>query len=320
VNDSAVTGTAASLTRAVGENVGSYNITNGSATLSASGGNYAQSFSTANSPTLAITQAAALAATIANQMKVYGSSDPLAGSIPVNLSGQVIANVTNWNGNVTAINDTTAGKVTATLASITRSAGENVGSYNYTGGVLNPLGGSSSGNYAGANFNVGASVLDINPAALTVTANNQNKILGTTFIFTGNEFTPSGLQFGETIGSVTLTSAGAPAPAPVGPYTIVASAATGGTFSASNYNISYVNGLMTVTSTTPPPPTPPQVSVNNIDELINPILVGLQSLGIGVPPVVESLDCVVGDNNLGTSVDDGVAVSLPHRCVPTILD
>ena len=159
---------------------------------------------------------------------------------------------------------------------------------------------------------------EITPAALSVTANNQNKIFGNTFIFTGNEFTPTGLQFGETIGSVTLTSAGAPAPAPVGPYPILASAATGGTFTASNYNISYVNGLMTVTSTTPPPPTPPQVSVNNLDGLINPILEGLQSLGIGVPPVEELLDCMIGD--LGTPVDDGVAVSLPYRCVPAIPD
>ena len=188
-----------------------------------------------------------------------------------------------------------------------------------SGKTLTPSGSVSDGN-GGANYSVTfANDLTgvINQRALTVTADNQSKLVGNTFIFTGNEFTPTGLQNSETIGSVTLTSAGAPALAPVGPYTIVASAATGGTFSASNYNISYVNGLMTVTSTIPPPPTPPQVSVNNLDEVINPILVGLQSLGIGVP---LSEGCMVGDNNLGTSVDDGVAVSVPHRCVPAIPD
>jgi hypothetical protein len=159
----------------------------------------------------------------------------------------------------------------------------------------------------------------ITAAALSVTANNQNKIFGNTFIFTGNEFTPAGLQNGETIGSVTLASAGAPAPAPVGPYAIMASNATGGTFTASDYNISYVNGLMTVNPVTPP--VTPQALVDPpLDGLINPVLVGLQSLGIGDPLSEGSLNCMVGDNNLGTSVDDGVAVSVPHRCVPTILD
>jgi len=151
-----------------------------------------------------------------------------------------------------------------------------------------------------------------------VTADNQSKLVGNTFIFTGNEFTSSGLQFAETIGSVTLTSAGAPAPAPVGPYPIVASAATGGTFSTSNYTISYVNGLMTVSSVTPPPS--PQPTVDSLDGLVNPILVGLQSLGIGVPPAEGSLECMIESNDFGVAVDDGVAVSLPHRCVPTILD
>jgi len=159
----------------------------------------------------------------------------------------------------------------------------------------------------------------ITAAGLTVTADNQNKLVGNTFIFTGNEFTPTGLQNGETIGSVTLISAGAPAPAPVGSYPIIPSAATGGTFSASNYNISYVNGLMTVTSVTPPtPPAPSPIPVNNLDQVINPVLVGLQSLGIGVPTVEELSDCMIGD--LGTPVDDGVAVSVPHRCVPAIPD
>ena len=287
--------TLASLARTGGENVGSYNILSGTAGGTAIG-NYTPTVNT-NAHVLNITPAGALTGTIANQMKIYGSSDPLAGAIPVSLSGQVNTSVTNWNGNVTAIDDTTAGKVSVTLASIMRNAGENVGSYNYTGGALNPLGGSSSGNYAGATFNVGASVLDITQAALTVTANNQSKTFGTTFTFTGNEFTSAGLQNGETIGSVTLTSAGASSPAPVGPYPIIASAATGGTFSASNYTIGYMNGQLTVTS------------LGLLDGLTNPVLVGLQSLGIGVPPI-----CLGEDYDFDGIAAKDVAARVLRKC------
>ncbi|HMJ49002.1 MAG TPA: MBG domain-containing protein, partial [Burkholderiales bacterium] len=313
VNDSALTSTVTSLSRAVGENVGSYPVTAGSFT--AASANYSLPvFDGSNNPALSITQALGLTATIANQTKVYGSSDPLAATIPVILSGQVNASVTDWNGNVTVINDTTAGKLSATLLSITRNAGENVGSYNYTSGVLNPLGGSSAGNYASASFNPGSSVLDITPASLTVKADNESKPVGNTFVFTGSEFTATGLQFGETIGSVTLTSAGAPAPAPAGTYPIVPSAATGGTFSAGNYNISYVNGVMTVTSVTPPLPLFP--SPNFLGPLFNPIIIGLQSLGIDVPRIVyEALNCIGHSLDAGAIVNNGVAVSLPRRCV-----
>lgn len=91
-------------------------------------------------------------------------------------------------------------------------------------------------------------LLTVNPATLTVTASNQTKTYGQTFNFAGTEFTSSGLQNGETIGSATLTSAGAVNTANVAgsPYAVSASAATGGTFNATNYNINYINGAMTV--------------------------------------------------------------------------
>ncbi len=109
--------------------------------------------------------------------------------------------------------------------------------------------------YVGANLTVTA-------APLTVTASNQTKTYGNTFAFAGTEFTSTGLQNGETIGSVTLTSAGSAAAANVAgsPYAIVASAAAGGTFTASNYAIGYVDGAMTVTQAAapvPPNPNPP---------------------------------------------------------------
>jgi hypothetical protein len=65
--------------------------------------------------------------------------------------------------------------------------------------------------------------------------------------FAGTEFTTVGLVNGNTVTSVTLTSSGAVATAVVSgsPYNIVPSAAVG--TGLTNYNISYVNGSLTVT-------------------------------------------------------------------------
>ncbi len=61
-------------------------------------------------------------------------------------------------------------------------------------------------------------------------------------------FITTGLVKGETIGSVTETSAGAAATAALAgsPYPITPSGATGGSFAASNYTIRYVNGVQAV--------------------------------------------------------------------------
>jgi filamentous hemagglutinin family protein len=95
-----------------------------------------------------------------------------------------------------------------------------------------------------ANANVGS----ITQAPLSVTADNASKTYGQTVSFAGSEFTSSGLQGGETIGSVSLSSTGAAAAAGVSgsPYAIPPSNATGGTFSAGNYSITYNNGSLTI--------------------------------------------------------------------------
>ncbi len=54
------------------------------------------------------------------------------------------------------------------------------------------------------------------------------------------------MQNGESVGSVTLSSSGAINTAATGTYNIIPSVATGGTFTASNYIITYVNGTLTV--------------------------------------------------------------------------
>lgn len=88
----------------------------------------------------------------------------------------------------------------------------------------------------------------ITPKALTITADNQSKTYGQTVAFGSGatQFNSVGLQNNETIGSVTLTCTGSGAAAAGGTYPITPSAATGGTFTASNYAIQYVDGTLTV--------------------------------------------------------------------------
>src|SRR5690606_28765626 len=91
----------------------------------------------------------------------------------------------------------------------------------------------------------GTGTLKINPAVLTITANDATKTYGDATTFTGTEFTASGLQNGEKVGSVNLSSTGSSPTAGVNggtPYAITASNASGGTFDANNYTISYSNG------------------------------------------------------------------------------
>ena len=106
-----------------------------------------------------------------------------------------------------------------------------------TGGTFTP------GNYTITYTN---GTLTVGQATLTITADNTNKIVGETLTFAGTEFTAGGLQNSETVGSVTLTSAGAGAPAPAANYNIVPSAPAGGTFAQTNYSDAFVNGTLTV--------------------------------------------------------------------------
>jgi gliding motility-associated-like protein len=92
---------------------------------------------------------------------------------------------------------------------------------------------------------------DITPAALTITASNKTKTYGQSLVggSGSTDFTSSGLQNSETIGSVTISyTAGAAATAAADTYTdaITASLATDGTFTAGNYDITYVAGNVTV--------------------------------------------------------------------------
>jgi hypothetical protein len=123
---------------------------------------------------------------------------------------------------------------------------------------------------------------DIEPTPLTITASDVNKAFGESPDLTG--FTTTPLVGGETVGSVTLLSDGqdAAASADDSPFAITASDATGGTFNASNYDITYVAGVLTIDADPVDPPIDPST-----DTALDPssAISGEQSL-----PVVTSPD------------------------------
>ena len=107
----------------------------------------------------------------------------------------------------------------------------------------------SSTGATSASLSVPAST--VRPRLLTVTATDRTKTFGSTLTLGTAAFTSSGLTGSESIGSVTLTaSGGTSAYDATGTYEITPSAATGGTFISSNYDLYYVPGILSVTAPT----------------------------------------------------------------------
>ena len=114
------------------------------------------------------------------------------------------------------------------------------------------------GTFTASNYNITyvTENLTVVAANLTITANPANRIYGGAILSgaAGSvSFTTSGLQNGESIGSVTIAYATGAASgneliSAVGTYMgkVTPSAAIGGTFTASNYNITYLTSLLTV--------------------------------------------------------------------------
>src|SRR5208283_3021421 len=157
----------------------------------------------------------ALTVTADDKDKIYGETDP---AFTVSYSGFV--------------DGQDASVLEGTLA-ISRAAGEDVGGYAITPSGL------TSTNYA---ITFAAGTLTINPAGLTITADNQSKDYGAAL----PELTVSysGFVNGDTAASLTtaptVTTTGT-ASSPVGSYPITASGAAD-----ANYTISYVAGALTV--------------------------------------------------------------------------
>ncbi|WP_037590757.1 MBG domain-containing protein, partial [Sporomusa ovata] len=108
------------------------------------------------------------------------------------------------------------------------------------------LSGTAAGNYelsASGNTN---GMLTIARADLTITASNQSKTYGKSLDLGTTAFGVNGLVTGDNVTSVVLTSGGADATAKAGKYVITAGGASGS--GLGNYNIAYVDGVLTVQS------------------------------------------------------------------------
>jgi autotransporter-associated beta strand protein len=173
----------------------------------------------------------ALTITASNQSTAYGSPiTETSGYSSSYFTSSGLINSDSITSVTLATNQTGTTAVGASGITVTPSAAVGTGLSNYS-----------------ITYNTG--VVTVGTKALTITANAQSTTYGTV-ISTGTgktAFTTSGLANSETIGSVTLaTNQTAATNAAASGITITPSAATGGTFSASNYNITYATGTVTV--------------------------------------------------------------------------
>jgi fibronectin-binding autotransporter adhesin len=200
---------------------------------SATGGTFTASNYTItyNTGTLTVV-AAAITVTATGPSKTYGTA-LTSGTSTTNFtvtgtlsSGEALTGVT--------LTPNAAGLSAATAAG---------SAYVVTSSLATGTGGFSAGNYTITYTPYNGTV---SKKALIVTADNQSKCFGQTFIFAGTEITSSGLISPDAVTGVTLSSAGIDASASVGgsPYGIIPSAAVGN--GIENYTIIYNNGIFTV--------------------------------------------------------------------------
>jgi Bacterial Ig domain len=137
------------------------------------------------------------------------------------------------------------------------------GAYNSSAVTLSSFGASS------ISISTASSGNSVAAASLIITANNVTNVFGTTL--TGGSgstaFTSSGLTNGEMIGTVTVSyGTGSGASDAVGTYAgqAMPSAAAGGTFSPSNYDIHYNAGAITVVAPAIQAPTNVHASATSI--------------------------------------------------------
>ncbi|MES2279444.1 MAG: MBG domain-containing protein [Bacteroidota bacterium] len=212
--------------------VGSYAI-NGSGLTAA---NYTFTQAAANATALTIDKAP-LTVTATSPAKAYGTT-LAAGTSTTNFG------ITGTLAPGEALTDVTLTPDAAGL-SATTAAGA---AYSVTPSLATGTGG-----FLTANYNITYTPFNgtVDKAALTVTASTANKTYGQTLTSGSNPtgFTATGLKNAETIGSATLTyGTGAVATAAVNTYAnqVTPSLATGGTFSISNYNVTYNTGSIVV--------------------------------------------------------------------------
>ncbi len=158
--------------------------------------------------------------------------------------GQTVTFAGTEFSSVGLLNSDTVGTVTLTSPGAASSATVAGSPYSI---VPSAATGTGLNNYT---ISYGNGTLTVNPATLSITANNRSKTYGQTVTFAGTEFTTIGLLNSDTVGGVTLSSSGAAATATVAgsPYSIVPSAATG--TGLGNYTISYSSGTLSINRAT----------------------------------------------------------------------
>ena len=193
------------LSRAAGENVGTYIITPSG---DAAQGNYNVTYVTSS---MTITRATATV-TAQAKTKVYGAADPTLTAVVSGLQNGDAANVIQYT--------------------VSRIAGENVGTYTIT-----PSGANAQGNY---NVTYVTANMTITRATATVTAQAKTKVYGTAD--PALTAVVSGLQNGDAASVIQYTvnrTVGENA----GTYTITPS----GDAAQGNYNVTYVDAVFTIT-------------------------------------------------------------------------
>lgn len=141
-------------------------------------------------------------------------------------------------------------------------------------------------------FSGGTQTVDIMPVPiglLSIKATDASKPYGVGYTFSGNEFAASGLIGNDTIVSATLSSAGAASNADAGSYPIVVSNPLFGVGNAVNYDISYLDGTMTV--------TPKQLFITG-SSAANKIYDGSRNASVMLGSTIAGL---VGNETLGVS-------------------
>ncbi|MCF8409579.1 MAG: hypothetical protein K9G36_11465 [Crocinitomicaceae bacterium] len=208
---------------------------NATAVVLSGGGASSDANVTTSSSGNTVSQKALTVTGLSAQNKVYDGLTTATATGTAALSGVVSPDAVSLSGTPTF-----------TFVNATVGTSKTVNTTNYS------LTGAQASNYSLTQPTLSA---NITVRSLTVTANNVSKVQGV--LLSGGAgstaFTSSGLQNSETIGSVTIAYGTAGATNgdgnTVGVYAsqVTPSAATGGTFTAGNYSISYVAGSITVT-------------------------------------------------------------------------
>ncbi|NDC74766.1 hypothetical protein EBZ70_05665 [bacterium] len=202
-----------------------------------------------------LTPAISTSGTLAAVGTIYGTASPTPTSFAVsgaNMTAPIVVtppsgfevsqSVGGASGYAATQSIGTSGTIASTTVYLRLAVGTTVGTY--SGNVVCSSAGATS-------VNVATVASSVSTRALVVTAQNRVKPFGTTLTLGTSAFDANGLVLGETVGAVTLSaSGGTAANDATGTYVITPSGAIGGTFTATNYAVSYLPGVLTVTAPT----------------------------------------------------------------------